>query len=158
MLGFLKKKKIILKMPINGKLINITEVPDAVFSQKMLGDGFAIEPSEGIVYSPINGKVIQKFPTNHALGLETEEGLEILIHFGLDTVELKGEGFKNLVEVGDVITAGQALLEVDLEFLKENNKPSVTPIIFTNFDKIKKFDAKYGEIAAKSDCCEIILN
>ncbi len=157
MLGFLKKKTIVLKMPINGKLINITEVPDAVFSQKMLGDGFAIEPTEGIVYSPINGKVIQKFPTNHAIGLVTEEGLEILIHFGLDTVELKGEGFKNLVEVGDIITEGQALLEVDLEFLKENNKPIVTPIIFTNFDKIKKFDIKYGEITAKSECCEIIL-
>ena len=157
MLNFLKKKKLVLKMPINGKLINISEVPDAVFSQKMLGDGFAIEPNDGMVYSPINGKVIQKFPTNHAIGLETEDGLEILIHVGLDTVELKGEGFKNLVEVGDIVTEGQALLEVDLEFLKEKNKPIVTPVVFTNFDKIKRLDIKYGEITAKNDCCEIIL-
>lgn len=158
MLNFLKKKKLVLKMPINGKLINIVEVPDEVFSQKMLGDGFAIEPKDGMVYSPIDGKVVQKFPTNHAIGLETKDGLEILIHVGIDTVELKGEGFKSLIGVGDKVVAGQALLEVDLEFLKAKGKLLITPIIFTNFNKIKKFNVKYGEIVAKSDCCEIALN
>ena len=155
---FFKKNKLSLKMPVNGKVIELLEVPDLVFSQKMLGDGFAIEPSDGIVCSPISGKVVQKFPTNHAIGLETNDGLEILIHFGIDTVELKGEGFKSFIEVGDNVEVGQKLLEVDLEFLKKNNKSIITPIIFTNYDKIKKFNVILGDVEVKNDCCEIIMN
>lgn len=157
MLGLFKKKKLELLMPIEGEVINITEVPDPAFSQKMLGDGFAIKPKNGKVFSPIKGKVIQKFPTNHALGLETEEGIEILIHFGINTVELKGKGFKSLVKVGDNVEAGQQLLEVDIEFLKENDKPIITPIIFTNFNKIKKFNINLGNLKTKDICCELIL-
>lgn len=152
MLGFLKKKKIELVMPIEGKLIKIEEVPDPAFSQKMLGDGFAIEPTDGKVYSPVEGKVIQKFPTNHAIGIETKEGLEVLIHFGINTVELKGEGFVNKVEVGDEVKKGQLLLEVDIDFVKENEKPLTTPIVFTNFDKVKTMDMSYGENKFKETC------
>ncbi|MDV2685807.1 glucose-specific PTS transporter subunit IIBC [Alkalihalophilus lindianensis] len=119
-------------MPISGKVVPIAEVPDQVFSQKMMGDGFAIEPTEGIVYSPITGKVVTLFPTKHALGLVTNEGKEVLIHVGLDTVNLKGEGFEALVTEGDQIKQGQELLRFDLRFIEKNATSIITPVVFTN--------------------------
>jgi glucose PTS system EIICBA or EIICB component len=120
--------------PIKGKIIPITEVPDQVFSGKMMGDGFAIEPAEGLVVSPVNGKIINVFPTKHAIGIESEQGREILIHFGIDTVKLKGEGFESFVSEGDTVKAGQKLLKVDLSFIKENAPSVITPIVFTNLN------------------------
>ncbi|WNB93227.1 glucose-specific PTS transporter subunit IIBC [Bacillus sp. NEB1478] len=118
--------------PIKGKLLPITEVPDQVFSGKMMGDGFAIEPADGLVVSPVNGKIINVFPTKHAIGIESDSGKEILIHFGIDTVKLKGEGFETFVSEGDKVEAGQKLLKVDLSFVKENAPSVITPIVFTN--------------------------
>jgi glucose PTS system EIICBA or EIICB component len=118
--------------PIKGEIKSITEVPDQVFSEKMMGDGFAIVPTEGTIVSPVNGKVINLFPTKHALGLLSDSGREILIHVGIDTVKLKGEGFEALVSEGDRVEAGQPLLKVDLEFLKANAPSNITPIVFTN--------------------------
>ncbi|WP_339213616.1 glucose-specific PTS transporter subunit IIBC [Ornithinibacillus sp. FSL M8-0202] len=118
--------------PIKGEIVPITEVPDQVFSGKMMGDGFAIKPVDGLVVSPVNGKVINAFPTKHALGILSEGGREVLIHFGLDTVNLKGEGFELLVEEGDTVKAGQPLLKVDLAYIEEHATSSITPIVFTN--------------------------
>ncbi|MFC7371292.1 glucose-specific PTS transporter subunit IIBC [Fictibacillus iocasae] len=118
--------------PIEGKILPITEVPDQVFSGKMMGDGFAIEPANGTVVSPVNGKIVNIFPTKHAIGIESESGKEILIHFGIDTVKLKGEGFESFVKEGDTVTAGQKLLEVDLDFVGKNAPSLITPIVFTN--------------------------
>ncbi|MBN8194419.1 PTS transporter subunit IIABC [Bacillus sp. NTK074B] len=118
--------------PITGEIKDITEVPDQVFSGKMMGDGFAIVPSEGTIVSPITGKVVNVFPTKHAIGLESKAGREVLIHVGIDTVKLEGKGFEALVKEGDQVEAGQPLLEVDLDYIKENAPSIITPIVFTN--------------------------
>ncbi|APH05518.1 glucose-specific PTS transporter subunit IIBC [Bacillus weihaiensis] len=118
--------------PLTGEIKPITEVPDQVFSGKMMGDGFAILPTEGTIVSPVNGKILNVFPTKHAIGIQSEGGKEILIHVGIDTVNLKGEGFETFVQEGDVVEQGQKLLEVDLDFVKKNAPSIMTPIVFTN--------------------------
>ncbi|MEW4226315.1 glucose-specific PTS transporter subunit IIBC [Rossellomorea marisflavi] len=118
--------------PITGELKDITEVPDQVFSGKMMGDGFAILPEEGMIVSPVDGKIVNVFPTKHALGIESKGGREILIHVGIDTVKLQGEGFEALVKEGDQVEAGQPLLKVDLDFIKANAPSIITPVVFTN--------------------------
>ncbi|WP_438804675.1 PTS sugar transporter subunit IIA [Oceanobacillus saliphilus] len=121
--------------PMTGELIPITEVPDEVFSGKMMGDGFAIVPKEGTVLSPIDGKIVNIFPTNHAIGLESNSGREILIHIGIDTVALKGNGFEPLVKENDQVRAGQPLMKVDLDYVGSHATSTVTPIIFTNLNE-----------------------
>ncbi|MFC0471160.1 glucose-specific PTS transporter subunit IIBC [Halalkalibacter kiskunsagensis] len=118
--------------PLAGKVIPITEVPDQVFSGKMMGDGFAIEPSEGIVKSPVSGTIMNLFPTKHAIGILSDEGKEILIHVGLDTVNLKGEGFETFIKQDDKVKQGQELLRFNLDYIKENATSTITPIVFTN--------------------------
>lgn len=118
--------------PIKGELKSITEVPDAVFSGKMMGDGFAILPSEGTIVSPVNGKIVNLFPTKHAIGILSDSGREILIHVGIDTVNLKGEGFESLIAENDRVEAGQPLMKVDLEYVAKNAPSIITPIVFTN--------------------------
>ncbi|GCD84192.1 PTS system glucose-specific EIIA component [Parageobacillus thermoglucosidasius] len=123
--------------PLDGEAIPLEEVPDPVFAQKMMGDGLAIIPKNGKVVSPINGKVVQIFPTKHAVGLVSEEGLEILIHIGLETVELNGEGFEVEVNAGETVKVGDPLINVDLDYLEQKHKEIVTPIIITNMlDKV----------------------
>ncbi|MFC4023540.1 glucose-specific PTS transporter subunit IIBC [Oceanobacillus longus] len=118
--------------PMKGKVVPITEVPDEVFAGKMMGEGFAIEPTDGLVVSPVNGKIINAFPTKHALGIQSEGGKEILIHVGIDTVNLKGEGFELLVEEGQEVKVGQSLLKADLSYISKHAKSTITPIVFTN--------------------------
>ncbi|MED3574185.1 glucose-specific PTS transporter subunit IIBC [Cytobacillus praedii] len=125
-------KKDIFVSPIKGELMSITEVPDAVFSEKMMGDGFAILPSEGTVVSPVDGKIINLFPTKHAIGILSDSGREILIHIGIDSVKLKGEGFEVNVEENEHVKAGQPLLKADLDFVKNHTPSIITPIVFTN--------------------------
>lgn len=144
MFGIFKKKTLTLNSPIEGEIVDITSVPDAVFSQKMVGDGFAVKPSNGVVKAPCGGKIAQIFPTNHAFGIVTEEGLEILVHIGIDTVELKGQGFTRMAQVGDTVEAGDEVIRVDLEVLKANEKSSVTPVVITTPDKVKSIDVKIG--------------
>ncbi len=124
-----------LVSPMEGKILPITEVPDQVFSGKMMGDGFAIEPTEGVVVSPVDGEIVNVFPTKHAIGIQSEGGKEILIHFGIDTVKLNGEGFEALVAQGDKVKQGQPLLKVDLAFVKENAPSTITPVVFTNLQQ-----------------------
>ncbi|MGG2095649.1 glucose-specific PTS transporter subunit IIBC [Bacillus sp. S13(2024)] len=132
----------VIAIPIEGKILPITEVPDQVFSGKMMGDGFAIEPTEGTVVSPVNGEIVNVFPTKHAIGIQSEGGKEILIHFGIDTVKLNGEGFEALVSQGDKVTQGQSLLKVDIAFVKENAPSIITPIVFTNLQEGQKVEIK----------------
>ena len=118
--------------PLTGEIKPITEVPDQVFSGKMMGDGFAIMPTDGTIVSPVNGKIVNLFPTKHAIGIESEGGREVLIHIGIDTVNLKGEGFETLVQEGDLVEAGEPLLKVDFDFVGKNAPSIITPIVFTN--------------------------
>ncbi|MBB5173809.1 glucose-specific PTS transporter subunit IIBC [Texcoconibacillus texcoconensis] len=135
-----------IAMPLNGEVKPLSEVPDKMFSEKMMGDGFAIDPADGVVVAPVAGKVVNLFSTNHAIGLQTEEGTEILIHFGIDTVNLKGEGFTAHVAQGDEVTVGQPLLTVDLDRVREQVPAVITPVIFTNLssDQFVQID-KAGE-------------
>ncbi|MDA1475766.1 glucose-specific PTS transporter subunit IIBC [Bacillus changyiensis] len=128
--------------PLAGEIHPITDVPDQVFSGKMMGDGFAILPSEGTVVSPVRGKIINVFPTKHAIGLQSDGGREILIHFGIDTVSLKGEGFTSFVSEGDRIEPGQKLLEVDIENVKDKVPSLMTPVVFTNLKEGESVNIK----------------
>ncbi|WP_058305654.1 glucose-specific PTS transporter subunit IIBC [Gracilibacillus massiliensis] len=121
--------------PMQGEVMPLSEVPDQVFSQKMMGDGFAIKPTDGEIVSPVDGKILNIFPTKHAIGMVAENGTEILIHIGIDTVNLKGEGFTAKVAEGDQIKKGQALMQVDLDYISKNAPSTVTPIIFTNLEE-----------------------
>lgn len=121
--------------PLSGKLLPLEDVPDEVFSKKMMGDGFAIQPVNGEVVSPVNGKIETFFPTKHAIGIVANNGLKILIHFGIDTVNLKGEGLEALVKQGDTVKIGQPILRVNLNKVKAEVPSVITPIIFTNLSK-----------------------
>ncbi|RXK19149.1 glucose-specific PTS transporter subunit IIBC [Macrococcus sp. DPC7161] len=132
--------------PITGEVVDLTKVPDQVFSEKLMGDGVAIIPSIGQVVAPFDGVVKMDFPTKHALGLENEQGLEILIHFGLETVALNGEGFTLHVKPGDTIKKGDVLMDVDLDYIRKNAKSDITPIIFTNLNGQSIANVHYGQI------------
>jgi PTS system glucose-specific IIA component len=156
---FNKQNSLAIYAPMSGKIIDLTKLADPVFSEKMVGDGVAIEPNENIVLSPAKGKIIQVFPTKHAIGIETDEGLEILIHLGIDTVELKGEGFKAFVKAGDEVNIGDKLLEMNLEFIKQKGKSIDTPVLITNMDIVKELGIKNSNdvIAGKDIIMEIKL-
>ena len=147
MFKFFKKNKTIeLLAPITGSILAIEQVPDKVFSEKMIGDGVAIEPKGGKIVSPVDGTVVTIFPTNHAIGLVTKEGLEILIHIGLDTVELNGLGFNRLIEKDSKVKKGDPLMEFNPELIKENGKSIITPILITNMDMVKSIKKNSGEV------------
>ena len=127
-----------LLSPLKGAIIGIAQVPDATFSQKILGDGVAIEPTEGLVVSPVAGKIVQMFRTGHAVGIETADGVQILIHVGIDTVKMNGEGFKALVQAGDNVQPGTKLIEFDLALVKQKAKSTITPIVITDLGKYSR--------------------
>ncbi|GAB3062396.1 glucose-specific PTS transporter subunit IIBC [Virgibacillus ainsalahensis] len=128
--------------PMKGKVVPITEVPDDVFAGKMMGDGFAMVPEEGKIVSPVNGKIVNVFPTKHAIGIQSEGGKEILIHVGIDTVHLNGDGFETLVEEGDDVKVGQPLLHADLSYIGKNAKSTITPVVFTNLGEAEQMVLK----------------
>lgn len=136
--------KEIIASPLDGKILELKDVPDKVFAEKMMGDGFAVEPENGEVVSPINGTVSMVFGTKHAVGLTSEKGLEVLIHFGIDTVKLKGEGFEALVKAGDKVKIGDSLLNVDIDRIEDEVPSIITPIVFTNLPEGRKVIAKAG--------------
>lgn len=117
----------------------------------MIGDGVAIQPTDGLVVSPCKGKVVQIFPTNHAVGIETKQGFDLLIHLGIDTVELKGKGFERLVEEGQDVEVGTPLIKMDLDIVAEEGKSTITPVIITTMDKIVKMDMTTGAVRAGKD-------
>ncbi|EGA88505.1 PTS system N-acetylglucosamine-specific EIICBA component (EIICBA-Nag) (EII-Nag) [Planococcus donghaensis MPA1U2] len=132
------------EMPIQGDIIPLSEVPDEVFATGMMGQGFAIMPTGNILYSPVDGRIVSVFPTKHAIGIQTDTGVDLLIHVGLDTVKLKGQGFETLVEQDTFVQRGDALLKLDLEFLKANAPSIATPVIFTNLTEQKVTMIKDG--------------
>lgn len=126
-MGLFWKKKEKINSPTNGKVKDLSLLNDGVFSEKMLGVGFAIEQTDGKVYAPISGVLETAFPTKHAYGIKAKNGLSVLVHIGIDTVNLNGEGFKSFVEQGQKVKQGDLLAEVDLNLLK--NKRVVTDVI-----------------------------
>lgn len=113
-------------------MIPLTDVPDKVFSEKMMGDGVGFIPEKGEIVAPFDGTVKTIFPTKHAIGLESDTGVEVLIHIGIDTVKLNGQGFESFVQADETVTQGQPLMKIDLAYLKDNASSIVTPVIITN--------------------------
>jgi len=125
--------------PANGQLIPIDQVQDEVFSQKMMGEGFAVVPENGEIASPITGTVVSVFPTKHAIGLKTTDGIEVLLHMGLDTVDLEGAPFEIKVHEGEKIKAGKIVADVDLAKIQAADKLTTMVVVFTNGDKVKAY-------------------
>jgi len=130
------EKKVIatLLAPVSGEVVALENVPDEAFASKAVGDGLAIKPSDKTVVAPVAGTVVKIFNTNHAFCLEAENGVEIVVHMGLDTVALEGKGFTRLVEEGATVTAGQPILEMDLDFLNANARSMISPVVVSNSD------------------------
>ncbi|MDW4060387.1 glucose-specific PTS transporter subunit IIBC [Staphylococcus saprophyticus] len=120
--------------PGNGQVIPLSEVPDQVFAQKMMGDGVGFILADGKIVAPFDGTVKTIFPTKHAIGLESDQGLELLIHIGIDTVKLNGEGFESFVETDDRVHKGQVLMQIDLDYITAHAPSTVTPLIITNLE------------------------
>ena len=137
--------------PLSGRAVPITEVPDPTFAEGLLGNGIAIEPVEGKVLAPCNGTVGTMFDTGHAVTLNTENGAEILIHVGLETVSLGGKPFKVHVKDGDKVKKGQLLMEADLEAIKAAGLPTITPVVICNSDEFTKFEAHVGGDVTNDD-------
>lgn len=129
---FRKKNEYVINACVNGVLKDIRNVNDIMFAQEIIGRGVAILPSSNQIVSPVKGKVIMVFPTNHALGIQLENGLELLIHVGIDTVKLKGEGFKNLINEGQLVEVGQPLINVDFDLVKRNGYSTETLMVITS--------------------------
>lgn len=119
--------------PVMGEVIQLSDVSDPAFSSKAVGDGIAVFPSEGKIYSPVNGKISTLFHTNHALGLVSEDGLEILLHIGIETVGMEGEGFEAFVKQGDTVKAGQLLVEFDIKKICEKELEPTVIILVLNY-------------------------
>nr|WP_269812638.1 MULTISPECIES: N-acetylglucosamine-specific PTS transporter subunit IIBC [Proteus] len=132
--------KVLLEMiaPFDGEVVALKEVPDEAFSSGVVGDGVAIKPTSNIVMAPATGTVVKIFDTNHAFCIETDNGVEIIVHMGIDTVALGGKGFKRLVEEGADVKVGQPILELDLEYLNANAKSMISPVIVSNIDDFDK--------------------
>ncbi|SCH16590.1 MULTISPECIES: glucose-specific PTS transporter subunit IIBC [unclassified Romboutsia] len=133
----------------NGQILELSDVPDEVFSSKLMGDGFAIKSSDGVICSPVDGSVEVIFPTKHAVIIKSDAGREILIHMGIETVKLEGKGFDLAVNVGDKVKAGDKLAKMDLKYIEENATSSITPVIFTNLESNEKITVKTGKCNLK---------
>ncbi|HEY4552453.1 MAG TPA: PTS glucose transporter subunit IIA [Bacillaceae bacterium] len=145
--------------PLTGLLANLDEVPDPVFAEKMMGDGMAVKPNEGLVVAPVKGDIIQVFPTKHAIGLKTSGGAEILIHIGLETVGMKGEGFTAHVQEGDSVNVGDKLVTFDMDLVSSKANSTITPIIITNGDVVETISKQpVGPVkAGETEIMEITL-
>ncbi len=149
-------KVVTISSPLAGLVRKLEEAPDEVFSRKMLGDGVIIEPTEGTVYAPEDGKVTMLFDTKHAVGFETDSGIELLIHVGIDTVNLNGEGFQIVARVGEHLKKGDVIMNFDMEKIRGVAKAMSTPVICTELSEGKKVTAlKYGEIKVGEDLLRI---
>lgn len=134
----------------NGEILDIEEVPDSVFSSKLMGDGFAIKSYDGLIYSPVDGTIGVVFPTKHAIIIKSKKtGVEILIHLGIETVNLEGNGFDVFVNVGDEVKAGDKLVKMDLEYIEKNGLSTISPVVFTNLEQNQKLNIKKGKVTAK---------
>lgn len=151
-------RKELLFSPGNGNIIVLDEVPDPVFSKKIMGEGFALQPTDGKIYAPVTGEVISIFETQHAIGILTPLGAEILIHMGLDTVELKGEPFAVKAQVGDQVTPGTLLAEMDLAKVKAAGKKTDVVVVMTNSEKMDHFIlTKQGDLKTKTPIGEFFI-
>jgi len=140
-----------LVAPLSGEIVAIEDVPDVVFAEKIVGDGIAIRPTGSKMVAPCDGEIGKIFETNHAFSLESDTGIELFVHFGIDTVELKGEGFTRIAQEGQKVKAGDTIIEFDLEFLKGRAKSILTPVVISNMDEIKELQKMSGSVEVTTD-------
>lgn len=117
--------------PLDGTVVELESVPDEVFAQKMVGDGLAIDPSGTVAVAPVSGTLVKLFPGGHAFGIATSDGVELIVHVGLDTIELKGEGFENLAVEGQVVSAGTPIVRFDRAAIERMGKVMLSPVVST---------------------------
>ncbi len=142
---------LVLNAPLSGFLMAIERVPDPVFAQKMVGDGIAVDPTSQSLLAPCDGEIVQLHPANHALTLVTAEGVEVMMHIGLDTINLKGQGFTPRVKPGDRVKAGDPLIDFDADYLATHAKSLLTMMVVTNSDRVATFDRRSGYVTAGRD-------
>lgn len=142
---FSKKQKMMTAVA-NGKAIPLSEVPDEAFSSGILGVGFAIEPADGTIYSPVSGKIDSITDSRHAYTILSDDGLDVLVHIGIDTVELGGNGFLSMVSIGDTVKEGDVIARADLDVIRKAEKPTVIPVLVTNPDALGSRDFTYGKV------------
>lgn len=143
-----KSVEVEIYAPISGEIVNIEDVPDVVFSEKIVGDGIAVRPIGNKIVAPVDGVIGKIFETNHAFSMESKEGVELFVHFGIDTVELKGEGFTRIAQEGQSVKRGDTVIEFDLALLESKAKSVLTPIVISNMDEISCIVKKSGEVVA----------
>lgn len=136
MFGFLKKESKFVA-PVDGKVIALSQVPDPVFAEKMAGDGIAIDTTGDTIVAPCDGELTLVFQTNHAFALTLKDGVEVLVHIGIDTVSLNGEGFQRLVEPGNVVKAGTPIIKINREVITSKGISLITPVLITNVEIVK---------------------
>ncbi|OCG34392.1 MULTISPECIES: PTS glucose transporter subunit IIA [unclassified Gilliamella] len=142
------KNSIEIIAPLSGEIVKIEDVPDVVFAEKIVGDGVAIKPSGNKIVAPLSGKIGKIFETNHAFAIESDEGIELFVHFGIDTVELKGEGFKRVAEEGQQVKVGDTIIEIDLPLLESKAKSVLTPVVISNMESIIELNKLSGSVEA----------
>ena len=147
---FFKQNKHILSA-CDGKCAELSTIPDEAFSSGMLGQGVALFPTNGRFYSPVNGRIENIAESKHAYTILSDDGLELLLHIGVDTVELKGDGFSPLINEGDSVRAGDPIVDVDLQKIESHQRPTVTALLITNHEKIEIINQQYGEIKGGKD-------
>jgi len=140
MFGFLKRKTREVLSPVDGKVVEIERVDDEVFANKMVGDGVAVIPMSDTFCAPIEGTVSKLFSTNHAYSIKSSKDLEVMVHIGLETVALKGQGFERLVNEGDKVKAGEPIIRVDLPYITEHAKDIVTPVIISEESDVHEIE------------------
>lgn len=141
-------KKINIIAPLSGDIISIEDVPDTVFSKKIVGDGIAIKPSGNKMLSPVNGMIGKIFKSMHAFSILSEDNIELLVHFGIDTVQLNGEGFVKIAEDNQKVKIGDTILKFDLDFLKIKAKSILTPVVISNIENFKHIKKSSGTVIA----------
>ncbi len=137
--------------PVSGKIVDLEQVPDAVFADKIVGDGIAIQPEGRYLVAPISGKIGKMFDTHHAFSIESPQGVELFVHFGIGTIELRGNGFTGLVNSGDTVEAGQPIIEFDLDYLKQQQLCLLTPVVVANMEDFKGINKYSGRVKANKD-------
>lgn len=155
MFGFLKRKVRDVYSPVDGQIVTLESVNDEVFSQKMVGDGVAVMPIGNTFTAPIDGVVSKIFSTNHAYSIKNDKDLEVMVHIGLETVALDGKGFTRIASEGDEVKAGDVIIEVDLAYINEHAKDTITPIIITDESDAKEVIKKYMIVKSGDKIMEV---
>ncbi|AHG60301.1 PTS glucose transporter subunit IIA [Buchnera aphidicola] len=141
-------KKIEIVAPLSGDIVHIEDVPDLVFSKKIVGDGIAIKPTGNKILAPVNGTIGKIFESLHAFSIISEDNVELFVHFGIDTVKLKGKGFTKIANDNQNVNIGDEIILFDLDFLTEASKSILTPVVISNIENFKKIEKSSGNTVA----------